>query len=1070
MRVDDTCGPTTGLRALFDLVAMPLFAGLGFRARHAEFDRRMARVRLETAKGSGVGLVVLPWATRPSTMWRDVASTARGFGADWCFVLAPPFLSLVDARGHAFRQSVDFVWPDALAEQSVSAFWTLAHASSFDMRAAATPIDTLVAQARLFQDQVGADLQEGVIDAIRSLGAVLPRARQRQHPAWFDEALTLVYRILFLLFAESRELVPCHQPTYRGAYALGTLCRDALDPGEAVGLWDALAAVTRLSRIGCLTDDLIVRPFNGRLFARSAAPTLERPHLSRRSVETADRDRAMQRALVVLATRPGRTGRESIAYRDLGVEQLGAVYERVLDLEEGLEANDGKVPRRSLRHSARRKETGTFYTPQPLAEFVVRRTLAPLVSGLSADAILALRVVDPAMGSGAFLVAACRYLSHAYERALVDEGRVAETDLDEDARADIRRRISECCLAGVDANPVAVQLARLSLWLATLAHGKPLGFLDHRLRVGNSLIGASPDDLRTVHLGIRGASVPLPLFDDSPIEGALGRVAGPLFELLSRRDDSVEDVRAKEALWLKLTSDRPSAGAARLRLALSLWCARWFWPHGAGRAESAPPAPAEMRAAIDALLKGDPTLQAAQLATWTRAASSLASAHRFFHWPVEFADVFYDPVGRPKALPGFDAVIGNPPWEMLRQERDRPDDARSAEPRRSPLVRFIRQSGLYPSCLRGHVNLYQPFLERALTLTRAGGRVGLVLPWGFAVDDGAAALRERLLARSSVDTIVGLDNAAGMFPIHRGLRFLVLVANPGGPAREIHARFGVRTGRELDDLPDGCELSTRAEAAYPIRLTTSWIGAVGGVARRIPDLRRPHDRALLEKLTHEHPRLGDRDGWQAEFGRELNATDDRGAFGARGLPVIDGKHVQPFVAHPESSSRRIEERLADALLPARRFARPRLAYRDVSGVANRTSLIAAIVPAGTVTTHTLFCLRTDLPIDEQHFLCGFFNSYVLNAVVRLLMGGHLTTSLVEGLPVPRWRGTGADRRIARLARRLAVRPHAADVRARLEAAVARRYGLDRSTFGSVLETFPLVAQSERRQALNAFAL
>ena len=128
------------------------------------------------------------------------------------------------------------------------------------------------------------------------------------------------------------------------------------------------------------------------------------------------------------------------------------------------------------------------------------------------------------------------------------------------------------------------------------------------------------------------------------------------------------------------------------------------------------------------------------------------------------------------------------------------------------------------------------------------------------------------------------------------------------------ARFGVRSGREIDDLPDGCEVSTGDEAAYPVRLSSRWIGAVGGPTRRIPDLRRPHDLALIEKLAMEHPRLGDRDGWHADFGRELNATEDRDAFGARGLPVLEGKHVHPFVA--ASGGRGTAHRAATRRAPA----------------------------------------------------------------------------------------------------------------------------------------------------------
>src|SRR5262249_58341395 len=174
-----------------------------------------------------------------------------------------------------------------------------------------------------------------------------------------------------------------------------------------------------------------------------------------------------------------------IAYRDLGVAQLGAVYETLLDYAPVV--HNGRVDLRS--GSGLRKATGTFYTPQPIAEYLVRAALGPLVRDRSADDILQLRIVDPAMGSGAFLVAACRYLAAAYEAALGRDGRLHAADIDEPQRAAIRRTIAERCLYGVDLNPMAVQLARLSLWLATLAADRPLSFLDHRLQTGDSPLG-----------------------------------------------------------------------------------------------------------------------------------------------------------------------------------------------------------------------------------------------------------------------------------------------------------------------------------------------------------------------------------------------------------------------------------------------------------------------------------------------------------------------------------------------------------------------------------------------------
>ena len=197
---------------------------------------------------------------------------------------------------------------------------------------------------------------------------------------------------------------------------------------------------------------------------------------------------------MALSTRPAtdRAGRERIAYRDLGVEQLGAVYETLLDYEPRIERGAVSLQ----RGSGVRKATGTFYTPQPIADYLVRRTLDPLVRDATPDRILQLRIVDPAMGSGAFLVAACRFLAAAYESALIRAGGCHPSDIGEAERVAMRRTIAERVLYGVDLNPMAVQLARLSLWLTTLAADRPLSFLDHRLQVGDSLLGTWLSHLR----------------------------------------------------------------------------------------------------------------------------------------------------------------------------------------------------------------------------------------------------------------------------------------------------------------------------------------------------------------------------------------------------------------------------------------------------------------------------------------------------------------------------------------------------------------------------------------------
>jgi len=437
----------------------------------------------------------------------------------------------------------------------------------------------------------------------------------------------------------------------------------------------------------------------------------------------------------------------------------------------------------------------------------------------------------------------------------------------------------------------------------------------------------------------------------------------------------------------------------------------------------------------------------------------MATTRGFFHWPLEFPDVFHAPDGRARPNAGFDAIIGNPPWEMLRREDGAPDTRSNA------LLRYVRQSGQYPSCTDGHLNLYQAFVDRSLALAREGGRIGLVLPWSVATDDGAAGLRRRLFAETDIDLVAGLDNATGLFPIHRGLRFAVITATRGGPTRRLRVVTGLRTGDQLDALP---ARGTDDTTAAPIAVAE--LEQVSGPAMRIPDLRRPGDLALLLSLTRRFPRLGSPEGWHVSFGRELNATDVRGQLGASadpGIAVVEGKHLAPFTVDT-SMARRLSHTSLERLIDPARIGQPRLGYRDVSGVGNRLTLIAAIVPARSVTTHTVFCVRERLDPHPQHFLCALLNSYVLNAVVRTLMGGHVTTTLAAHLPVPTWRGDDRDLGIARLARRLAERLGTAQTSARLQALVAHRFELTRGEFAHVLDGFPLVPSADRHAALRSF--
>jgi Eco57I restriction-modification methylase len=1046
-------GPASTPRALLQAAAAPLAALLGFdRPALVEPAVDAVTATLQCADRA-CALVVSTWGGSLDALWREAVTSARARSAGWCLLFDGRRLRVVDASRLYTRRHLEFDLELAADHpQTFAALWRTCSARSLTVESG----DHQSLRARMAASDrhsagVCRSLRDGVLTASTELMRALvgPKQSARLDEA-LDQALTIVYRILFLLFAEARALVPLWHPVYRESYSIESL-RDAAEQSlPADGLWDALRAIGRLAHAGCRAGDLRVTPFNGRLFAPGRTPLADRRDLD---------DAAARRAVVALSTRPApdRSGRERVAYRDLGVEQLGAVYETLLDYQPRRDESGAVL---LAAGSGVRKETGTFYTPQPIADYLVRRTLEPLVRDVGPDRILQLRIVDPAMGSGAFLVSACRYLAGAYEAALLRAGACHPSDLDDADRALFRRLVAERCLYGVDLNPMAVQLARLSLWLATLAADRPLSFLDHRLQVGDSLLGAWLGSLRRPPRPSRRRppAAAMPLFEDGAVATALRDALPVRFSLETTPNDTIEQVRAKERALHGLAAD--DASLTRWKRVAHLWCASWF-------AATADAAPATAFASLsDAALTGRSVLPAATARRYLEAAAAVGESRRLFHWELEFPEVFFDADGGPRARPGFDAVIGNPPWDMVRADAGGGDARRRTRASIAPALRFTRDSGVYTAQSAGHANRYQLFVERAVALMREGGRLGLVLPSGFAVDHGSAALRRLLLSRCDVDTIVGMDNHRGVFPIHRSVRFLLVTASAAGPTREIGCRLGIDDPAALDAI----DSDRTAADGREVRLSAEALERISGDALTIPHLSSPIDLEIVERAAALFPPLGSERGWHAGFGRELNATDDRDALqpGRRGLPVVDGKHIEPFRVALAAIHRSVRAADARRLLRSARHTQARLAYRDVAGATNRVTLIAAVLPAGCVSTHTVFCLRTELPRRAHDFLCGLFNSLVVNYLVRMRVSTHVTTAIVEQLPIPTEEAApAAFRDIAGLARLLA-RRHDHLAFARLNACVARLYQLSATEFEHVLATFPLIPIEERTRARALF--
>lgn len=1055
-------GPASSARAILDVAVLPLVTALGYDIDRLDPLAPAGFLGVLRHRGTAAAIVLaLPWGAAVDTTQRLAIAQGVRLGTTWLLACNGTTLSLLDASRSWSRRWIAFELAAALQdEQSARLLWALARAEALLERGTRSSlIEDVVQASDRHATAVCTSLGSGVLSALEQLVGALSEARPRGTPATPDvileQAITVIYRVLFLLFAEARSLVPTWHRVYRDAYTIQALCRRIAATRDHRGAWAALQAIARLAHAGCAAGDLRVTAFNGRLFAPERSPLADTARVP---------DSVAGAILLALATRRDADARRPIAYADLGVEQLGSVYERVLEYE--------PVPgaRLSLRRtSADRKATGTFYTPRSLTDFIVRRTLAPLVRERTTEQILALRIVDPAMGSGAFLVSACRYLAHACEQALAEE-RGGRGNIDEDERAALRRRVAERCLYGVDINPMAVQVARLSLWLTTLAADRPLTFLDHHLAVGDSLLGARFRDLaRQPPFAARGGrSRTRGLFEELDAADALATAILPeRFRLSLEPADTVAAVRDKE---LRLASlEAPDSPLDRWKRAADLWCAAWFWT---GR-----PLSRALFADLTARVLGrGSSLPAAEAGSWLDRSHAIAHTLRTCHWELAFPEVFFDTRGHPRSDGGFDAVLGNPPWDVLRADDGSDEHRGTARSSLQRLTRFVRDAGVYTAGGRGHANRYQLFVERALQLLRPEGRFGMVVPGGLLTDQRSGHLRRVLLQATTLDSLVGFENRAAVFPIHRSTRFALLIGRHGGSTGRLRCRLGVTDPATLDDLPDLQEHDPSSWATVHIDRTL--IERLDPDHLTIPEITHPLDLGILVDVSRRVPMLGAPEGWHVRFGRELNATDDRRHFVAAtatsdGMPIIEGKCLEPFRVHLDRARHLLpRHRLAALGAVAGAATRRRLAYRDVASATNTLTLIASMLPSGVLSTHTVFCLKTPLAAEAQRCLLGLLNSLVANYLVRRWVSAHVTTAVMARLPVPvPDRRSAVRKEIVRLTRTLeeAGIDGAVEEYAALNAHVAHLYGLDAERYAHIVSTFPLIAPSIRAAALAAFA-
>lgn len=719
--------------------------------------------------------------------------------------------------------------------------------------------------------------------------------------------MRLVYRMLFLLVAEDRDVLlsPDASPIARGHYArfystarLRHLAQRRRG-GRHHDAYEQLKFVMEaLHEEGC--PELALPALGSLLWAPESLGPLGSARLANEQFLEAVRQ---------LAFVEGIGGFRPVDFRNLGSEELGSIYESLLDLHPAVDL----VQRSFVAQPApgnERQGTGAFYTPDALIALLLDTTLDPaLDEAMEKDdpeaALLALRVCDPACGSGHFLIAAAHRI--ARRLAMVRTGDPEPAP--QEHRAALRDVVA-VCLYGVDINPTAAELCKVSLWLEAMVPGRPLSFLDGHIRVGHSLLGCT---IAMVDQGIPDTAFQSLAGDDKKVltslrkqnakerqgqmslGGDLGPVADRLLEVASKNEPasavgSIAEVRAQER------RNRELEGAeerARLLAAADAWLASFVgprtgdgvrWTTGQVRAVGTAPDPTERAAA-------------------KRAVASYAP----FHWELEFPAVFADG--------GFDVVVGNPPWgrvklqekrffatrapevaaasnkaartRMLRQlEVEDPEliHAYRRELRRfEALSLFFHQSGRYPLTGVGDVNTYALFAELSRWLLKAGGRAGLVLQQGIATDDTTKAFFAELVDSRSLIALYGFENEDKLFPaVHNQTKFCILATGaPGTGPEQFELSFANRRAETARDADRRFTLSARD------------IGLINPNTRTCPVFRSSRDAEILVALHRRFPvlladGLPEQNPWGLSFQRLFDMANDSHLFRTRDDLNSDG--------------------------------------------------------------------------------------------------------------------------------------------------------------------------------------
>lgn len=607
----------------------------------------------------------------------------------------------------------------------------------------------------------------------------------------YDNSLIFLYRLLFIFYAEYRGLLPLQKSMYRESYGLDSIKKEIskkIDRNESIPIlhknyWSRIKVLFDLINRGSESykiskDEFIVPPYNGGLFNPEKNEFLEENEVS---------DTFIAKVIDLLSRSviKNEGGKAFVDYSSLDIRHLGSIYEGLLENKLKIAREDMSAIKKGNKETwikseelgnrkeidkvlkgklypvtdkGERKATGSYYTPDYIVKYIVENTIGPLIEEKKnriereedlIDEILSLKILDPAMGSGHFLVEATDFIARSLVVAL---GGSPKEDEEEDIRW-ARREVVEKCIYGVDLNPLAVELAKLSLWLSTVSKDKPLSFLDHHLRCGNSLIGARIKDL-SEHPDVREGKGKKKI--DSQISTFEFLFNEKLNTLLSNRkfieelpSETVIQIKEKEKYEKKFRSDIKRFNQTA-NLLISIYYGNEI--------------PEKKYIKVqDKLESSEEEWQQIVNEKWFQKALNIYKEKRFFHWELEFPEIFYFE-DREKENPGFDVVMANPPYLGEKGHKE--------------IFREIRGNPWGKKYYQGKMDIFYFFFHRSLDLLKEKGIVSFITTNYYISAFGAYKLRKDFYNRTTILHLINFDELK-IFPSSLGQHNMITILKKG---------------------------------------------------------------------------------------------------------------------------------------------------------------------------------------------------------------------------------------------------------------------------------------------------